>query len=62
MDLCFWFVDIISKENSINRLASLHDCCDNPHKKFELSDVMYLIKSGIEVSRAVLMHLCFILM
>ena len=42
--------DIIWKENSINHLASLSDCVE-AHKKFELADVVYLIKSGIEVSK-----------
>nr|CAB3220650.1 glycerol-3-phosphate acyltransferase 4-like [Phallusia mammillata] len=40
--------DIIEKENSINRLGSLSDCVNEPHKKFKLPDVSYLVKSGIE--------------
>uniref|UniRef100_H2YVB9 Phospholipid/glycerol acyltransferase domain-containing protein n=2 Tax=Ciona savignyi TaxID=51511 RepID=H2YVB9_CIOSA len=40
--------DIIEKENSINRLGSLNNCTDEQHKNFELSDVVYLVKSGIE--------------
>ncbi|XP_026690321.2 glycerol-3-phosphate acyltransferase 4-like isoform X2 [Ciona intestinalis] len=40
--------DIIEKENSINRLGSLTNCVNEQHKNFELSDVVYLVKSGIE--------------
>ncbi|XP_076812046.1 glycerol-3-phosphate acyltransferase 3-like isoform X2 [Clavelina lepadiformis] len=37
--------EIISKENSINDLGNFNS---EQHKKFELGDIMYLIKSGIE--------------
>ena len=52
------FPDVIEKENPINqlRIGSL-DLSQDVHKKFEILDVTYFVKSGIEVGNNVTFHI-----